>query len=72
MKRKNFSGIFSAVFVAAIVLTLASCSQDDEYYEDGLFTRADEMMTRSGGDPGGGNNNFQYRSNECEFGVYSI
>ena len=27
--------------------------QDDEYYEDGLFTRADEMMTRSGGESGG-------------------
>ena len=48
MKRKKFSGIFAAVFVAATVITLASCSQDDEYYEDGLFTRADEMMTRSG------------------------
>ena len=52
MKRKNFSGIFSAVFVVATVITLASCSQDDEYYEDGLFTRADEMMTRAG-EPGG-------------------
>ena len=48
MKRKNLSGIFAAVFVAATVITLASCSQDDEYYEGGLFTRADEMMTRSG------------------------
>ena len=52
MKRKNFSGIFSAVFAVATVITLASCSQDDEYYEDGLFTRADEMMTR-GGEQGG-------------------
>ena len=52
MKRKNFSGIFSAVFAVATVITLASCSQDDEYYEDGLFTRADEMMTRAG-EPGG-------------------
>ena len=52
MKRANLSGIFSAVFVAATVIMLASCSQDDEYYEDGLFTRADEMMTRAG-EPGG-------------------
>ena len=36
------------MFVVATVITLASCSQDDEFYEDGLFTRADEMMTRSG------------------------
>ena len=52
MKRKNFSGIFSAVFAVATVITLASCSQDDEFYEEGLFTRADEMMTRAG-EPGG-------------------
>ena len=44
MKRKNFSGIFSAVFVVATVITLASCSQDDEYYEDGLFTRAERTI----------------------------
>ena len=70
MKKTNFCGIFATVFVVATVITLASCSQDDEFYEDGLFTRADEMMTRSGGEPGGGNNNFQYRSNEC--GIWCI
>ena len=42
------------------MFTLASCSQDDEYYEDGLFTRADEMMTRSGGDPGGNEEEVSY------------
>ena len=52
MKRRNLSGIFATVFAVATVITLASCSQDDEYYEDGLFTRADEMMTRAG-EPGG-------------------
>ena len=52
MKRKKFSGIFAAVFAALTVFTLASCSQDDEFYEEGLFTRADEMMTRAG-EPGG-------------------
>ena len=56
MRNASFSGIFAAVFAVATVITLASCSQDDEYYEDGLFTRADEMMTRIGGDPGGGGN----------------
>ena len=48
MKTTNFCAIFATMFVAATVIMLASCSQDDEYYEDGLFTRADEMMTRSG------------------------
>ena len=48
MKRANLSGIFAAALIAVTIFTLASCSQDDEYYEDGLFTRADEMMTRTG------------------------
>ena len=52
MKKTNFCAIFATMFVAATVIMLASCSQDDEYYEDGLFTRADEMMTR-GGEQGG-------------------
>ena len=47
MKKPTLCGIFATVFVVATVITLASCSQDDEYYEDGLFTRADEMMTRA-------------------------
>ena len=42
MKKPNFCGIFATVFVAATVIMLASCSQDDEYYEDGLFTRAED------------------------------
>ena len=40
MKKTNFCGIFATVFVVATVIMLASCSQDDEFYEDGLFTRA--------------------------------
>ncbi|MDO5483228.1 MAG: hypothetical protein Q4F47_09375 [Bacteroidaceae bacterium] len=56
MKTKKFCGIFTAAFAIATVITLASCSQDDEYYEDGLFTRADEMMTRTEGNPGNDSN----------------
>lgn len=47
MKKRNLSGIFATALIAVTIFTLASCSQDDEYYEDGLFTRADKMMTRS-------------------------
>ena len=61
MKRTSFCGIFATVFAAVTVFTLASCSQDDEYYEDGLFTRADGMMTGIGGDPGGSGNQPQPR-----------
>ena len=42
MKKTNLSGIFAAALIAVTIFTLASCSQDDEYYEDGLFTRADD------------------------------
>mgnify|MGYP003413411556 FL=1 len=42
MKRTSFCDIFATMFVAATVITLASCSQDDEFYEDGLFTRAED------------------------------
>ncbi len=46
MKKPNFCAIFATMFVAATVIMLASCSQDDEFYEDGLFTRADGIMPR--------------------------
>ena len=53
MKTKNFCGIFATVFAIATVITLTSCSQDDEYYYDSeMFTRSEEMMTR-GGEQGG-------------------
>ena len=42
MKKTNLSGIFAAALIAVTIFTLASCSQDDEYYEDGLFTRAED------------------------------
>lgn len=53
MKFKNFCGIFATVFVTTTIILLASCSQDDDYYESDMYTLA-EMGTRSGGgDPGG-------------------
>ena len=53
MKKRNICGIFATVFAIATVISLASCSQDDEYYYDSeMFTRSEEMMTR-GGEQGG-------------------
>ena len=53
MKKRNICGIFTTVFAIATVISLASCSQDDEYYYDSeMFTRSEEMMTR-GGEQGG-------------------
>ena len=60
MKRKNLSGIFAAVFAVATVITLASCSQDDEYYEDGLFTRAERTIDDLEGNPGENFNRKEY------------
>lgn len=54
IKFKNFCGIFATLFVTTTMVLLASCSQDDDYYESDMYTLA-EMGTRlSGGDPGGG------------------
>ena len=54
-KIKNFCGIFATVFVTTTMVILASCSQDDDYYDNSeMYTLAEEMGTRSGGgDPGG-------------------
>ena len=45
MKKRNICGIFATVFAIATVISLASCSQDDEYYYDSeMFTRAEGMV----------------------------
>lgn len=55
MKTKtNFCGIFATTFMVATAITIASCSQDDDDYNSNMYTLAEKMETRSGGDPGGG------------------
>ena len=58
IKISNFCGIFSTLFVTTTIILLASCSQDDDYYDSDMYTLA-ETGTRlaeggEGGDPGGG------------------
>ena len=66
MKFTNFCGIFATVFVTTTIVLLASCSQDDDYYESDMYTLA-EMGTRSGGgDPGGGGN---IKEDDCGYWV---
>ena len=48
-KIKNFCGIFDTVFVTTTMVLLASCSQDDDYYDSDMYTLA-EMGTRLVGD----------------------
>ena len=45
---KYFCGIFATVFVTTTMVLLASCSQDDDYYDSDMYTLA-EMGTRLGG-----------------------
>jgi len=48
MKKKlNFCGIFATAFVATVMLTIVSCSQDDEYYDSDMYTLAEAPTTRS-------------------------
>ncbi len=59
-KFSNFCGIFATAFVTTTIILLASCSQDDDYYDSEMYTLA-EMGTRlaeegESGDPGWGGN----------------
>lgn len=54
VKFTNFCGIFATVFILTTTVIIASCSQDDDYYESDMYTLAEKMETRSGGDPGTG------------------
>ena len=59
---KYFCGIFATVFVTTTMVLLASCSQDDDYYESDMYTLA-EMGTRLGDpEPGGGEASVVYSS----------
>ncbi|MDY6257905.1 MAG: hypothetical protein SPL58_08070 [Bacteroidaceae bacterium] len=55
MTKTSFCGIFATLFLTTTMVLLASCSQDDDYYESDMYTLA-EMGTRlgGGGDPGNG------------------
>ena len=72
---KYFCGIFATVFVTTTMVLLASCSQDDDYYESDMYTLA-EMGTRlGGGDPGGGydpNPPIPYFGNPVQAGADTI
>ena len=63
MKSQSFCGIFATLFVTTTIIFLASCSQDDDYYDSDMYTLA-EMGTRlaeggEGGDPGWGDNGLE-------------
>ena len=61
---KYFCGIFATVFVTTTMAQLASCSQDDDYYDSDMYTLA-EMGTRLGGDGDeiGATQTFSFNSN---------
>lgn len=53
MRKFSFCGIFATLFVTTTIILLASCSQDDDYYESDMYTLA-EMETRLGDPEQGG------------------
>ena len=72
-KNINFCGIFAIMFVAAIIFSVSSCSQDDDYYESDMYTMAEPLEARAilEPNPGGGDgNDVPYQSNEC--GIWCI
>lgn len=47
-KIANFCGVFATLFVTTTIVFLASCSQDDDYYENSEMYTLAEMGTRLG------------------------
>lgn len=73
MKFTNFCGIFATIFVTTTIILLASCSQDDETYDSDMYTLAEEMGTRSGGnggDPGGSGTGQNDKEYDCGYWVF--
>lgn len=46
-QRKSFGSICAIACAAATIITFASCSQEDEYYESDMFTRAESASDLS-------------------------
>jgi len=75
MKKKLSScGIFATAFFATAMLTIVSCSKDDEYYDSDMYTLAEVPTTRSIGSPGEAEipqiNNTGFNAKEC--GVWCL
>ena len=54
--KKIFStlcGICATAFIASTIITVSSCSQDDDYYESDMYTMAEPLETRAA-EPGTG------------------
>lgn len=46
-------GICATAFIASTIITVSSCSQDDDYYESDMYTMAEPLETRAA-EPGTG------------------
>lgn len=53
-KRIAFCGILTTIFIISTAITIISCSQDDDCYNSDMYTLAEQMETRNGGDPNNG------------------
>ena len=54
MTKTGFCGIFATLFVTTTVVFLASCSQDDDAYDNSEMYTLAEMGTRLGQEMNGG------------------
>ena len=50
---RSLTRTFATAFIAATIILVSSCSQDDDFYESDMYTMAEELETRAG-EPGGG------------------
>ena len=50
---RSLTRTFATAFIAATIILVSSCSQDDDFYDSDMYTMAEELETRAG-EPGGG------------------
>mgnify|MGYP006916119153 CR=1 FL=1 len=52
---RSLTRTFATAFIAATIILVSSCSQDDDYYDSDMYTMAEKLETRAG--EGGGTPN---------------
>ena len=50
---RSLTRTFATAFIAATIILVSSCSQDDDYYESDMYTMAEKLETRAGEGGGG-------------------
>ena len=61
---------FCILFVATTIVLLASCSQDDDYYESDMYTLAERGTRLGDPEPGGDDSNMYLRGGSKEANIW--